>query len=81
MSEIYLDTTLVKTQVIEYDRFKIKNFNLRLHEKVEILILLYPINPEHVVECRTIAMEGQDYEAWAEDDNYVIEFIKRKLLE
>jgi hypothetical protein len=81
MSEINLDTPLSKIQVIEYNRFKIKNFDLRLHEKVSIIILLYPVNPEHTVECRTIVMEGADYEAWGNDDSYVINFIKTKLLE
>jgi len=81
MSEINLDTPLIKTQVIEYNRFKIKNFDLTLNEKVSIIILLYPVNPEHVVEARTIVMDGDDYTNWGNDDNYVINFIKRKLLE
>jgi len=80
MSEIILDVPLVKTQVIEYNRFKIKNFDLKLGEKVSIIILLYPVNPEHVVEARTIRMEGDDYANWGEDDNYVINFIKSKLI-
>lgn len=81
MSEIPLDTPLVKTQVIEYNRFKIKNFDLKLNNKVSIIILLYPTNPEHVVECKTIVIEGADYKAWGNDDNYVIQFIKTKLSE
>jgi len=80
MSEIILDVPLVKTQVIEYNRFKIKNFDLKLGEKVSIIILLYPVNPEHVVEARTIIMEGDDYANWGDDDNYVINFIKSKLI-
>jgi hypothetical protein len=81
MSEINLDTPLIKTQVIEYNRFKIKNFDLKLNEKVSIIILLYPVNPEHTVECRTIVMEGDDYTNWGNDDSYCINFIKNKLLE
>jgi len=81
MSEILLDTNLVKTQVITYNRFKIKNFDLKLNESVSIIILLYPVNPDHAVECRTIVIEGADYDAWSSDDNYVIQFIKNKLLE
>jgi len=80
MSEINLDTPLIKTQVIEYNRFKIKNFDLKLNEKVSIIILLYPVNSEHVVEARTIVMEGDDYTNWGNDDNYVINFIKSKLI-
>ena len=81
MSEIPLETHIVKTEVIAYDRFKIRNFDLKLNESVTIIILLYPVNPDHAVECRTIAMNGQDYANWGEDDNYIVEFIKRKLLE
>jgi len=81
MSEILLDTNLVKTQVITYNRFKIKNFDLKLNESVSIIILLYPVNPDHSVECRTIVIEGADYEAWGFDDAYVINFIKNKILE
>ena len=79
--EIFLVTNLVKTQIITYNRFKIKNFDLKLNESVSIIILLYPVNPEHSVECRTIVIEGPDYEAWSNDDNYIIEYIKNKLLE
>ncbi len=81
MSEIFLETPIRKLIALEYDRFKIKNFDLKLNEKVSIIILLYPVNPDHSVECRTIVIEGQDYEAWGNDDAYVINFIKNKLLE
>lgn len=79
MSEITLDVSLIKTQVIEYNRFKIKNFDLKLNQSANIIILLYPVNPEHIVECRTITLEGDDYNSWGNDDNYIIEFIKQKL--
>lgn len=79
MSEIFLNSSLIKTQVIEYNRFKIKNFDLKLNERVSIIILLYPVNPEHSVECRNITIEGDDYNAWGNDDSYIIEFIKQKL--
>jgi hypothetical protein len=81
MAEIFLDTPIRKLVALEYDRFKIKNFDLKLNEKVSIIILLYPVNPDHSVECRTIVIEGQDYDAWGNDDAYVINFIKNKLLE
>ena len=79
--EIFLDTPIRKLMALEYDRFKIKNFDLKLNESVSIIILLYPVNLEHSVECRTIVIEGADYEAWGNDDAYVINFIKNKLLE
>jgi hypothetical protein len=79
--EIFLDTPIRKLIALEYDRFKIKDFQLKLNESVSIIILLYPVNPEHSVECRTIMIEGADYEAWGADDAYVINFIKNKLLE
>jgi hypothetical protein len=81
MSEILLDTPIRKLVALEYDRFKIKNFDLKLNESVSIIIILYPVNPDHSVECRTIVIEGQDYDAWGNDDAYVINFIKNKLLE
>jgi hypothetical protein len=79
--EIFLDTPIRKLIALEYDRFKIKDFQLKLNESVSIIILLYPVNPDHSVECRTIMIEGADYEAWGNDDAYVINFIKNKLLE
>ena len=79
--EIFLDTPIRKLIALEYDRFKIKDFQLKLNESVSIIIILYPVNPEHSVECRTIMIEGADYEAWGNDDAYVINFIKNKLLE
>ena len=79
--EIFLDTPIRKLIALEYDRFKIKNFDLKLNEKAEIIILIYPVNPEHIVECRTIVIDGEDYANWGTDDNVLIEIIKRKLLE
>jgi len=79
--EIFLDTPIRKLIALEYNRFKIKDFQLKLNESVSIIILLYPVNPEQSVECRTIVIEGQDYDAWGNDDAYVINFIKNKLLE
>jgi hypothetical protein len=79
--EIFLDTPIRKLIALEYDRFKIKDFQLKLNESVSIIILLYPVNPDHSVECRTIMIEGADYDAWGNDDAYVINFIKNKLLE
>ncbi len=79
--EIFLDTPIHKLIALEYNRFKIKDFQLKLNESVSIIILLYPVNPEQSVECRTIVIEGADYEAWGNDDAYVINFIKNKLLE
>lgn len=76
-----LDTPIRKLIDLEYDRFQIKDFQLKLNESVSIIILLYPVNPEHSVECRTIVIEGGDYDAWGNDDAYVINFIKNKLLE
>ena len=79
--EIFLDTPIRKLIALEYNRFKIKDFQLKLNESVSIIILLYPVNPEQSVECRTIEIKGPDYEAWGNDDTYVINFIKNKLLE
>jgi hypothetical protein len=76
---IYLENPIIRTSVIEFDRFKIKNFEITLNEKVKIIILLFPVNPEHIIEAMTITIEGDEYANWGSDDEYLINLIKQKI--
>jgi hypothetical protein len=80
MSEIFFDTPVTKTTVIEYNRFKIKNILVELNSSAKIVVLVFPITgSESSVICKTIDMSPEDYAIWGTDDNYIINFVKTNL--
>ena len=79
MSEIFFDTPVTKTTVVEYDRFKIKNIQVELNSSAKIIVLVFKTGSESPVICTTIDMPPEDYATWGTDDTYVINFVKTNL--
>jgi hypothetical protein len=75
---INLDTPIIETVVRTYTKFFIKNVTVNINSSATIIILLYPVEGDIV--SRIIEMDGSDYANWGSDDNYLINFIKNKLL-
>lgn len=75
---INLDTPIVETVVRTYTKFFIKNVTVNINSSATIIILLYPLEGDII--SRIIEMDGSDYADWGSDDNYLINFIKNKLL-
>jgi hypothetical protein len=77
MDKITLDTPKVVTKTITYTEFVIKDIVIRLNNSAKFIVILYGDETDVV----DIEMTPQEYEAWGSDDNYVIQFIKTKLVE
>jgi hypothetical protein len=77
MDKITLDTPKVVTKTITYTQFVIKDIVIRLNNSAKFIVILYGDDTDVV----DIEMTPAEYEAWGSDDNYVIQFIKTKLVE
>lgn len=77
-SYINLDTPIVETVVKTYTKFLIKNITVNINSSATIIVLLSPLEGDIV--SRIIQMDGSDYANWGNDDNYLIQFIKQKLV-
>jgi len=77
-SYINLDTPIVETVVKTYTKFLIKNITVNINSSATIIVLLSPLEGD--VVSRIIQMDGSDYANWGNDDNYLIQFIKQKLV-
>jgi hypothetical protein len=77
MDKITLDVPKVVTKTITYTQFVIKDIVIRLNNSAKFIVILYGDETDVV----DIEMTPSEYEAWGSDDNYVIQFIKEKLVE
>jgi hypothetical protein len=77
-SFITLDIPITETVITTYDKFVIKNITVNINSSATIIVLLCPIVGDIV--SRIIEMDGEDYANWGSDDNYLIQFIKQKLV-
>lgn len=77
MNKITLDIPKVVTKTITYTQFAIKDIIISLNNTASFIVILYGDETD-VLEFK---MTEQEYAIWGTDDNYVIEFIKQKLLE
>jgi len=75
---INLDTPIVETVVKTYTKFLIKNVTVNINSSATIIVLLCPLEGDII--SRIIDMDGEDYANWGSDDNYLIQFIKQKLV-
>ena len=79
---IIFETPITKTTTIEYNRFKIKNILIELNASAKIVVLIFPTDEtKDSVICKTIEMTPEEYALWGTDDNYIINYIKGKLVD
>jgi hypothetical protein len=77
MSKIALDTPKVVTKTITYTEFAIKDIIITLNQSARFIVILYGDETDVV----DVEMTPEEYNLWGSDDNYVIQFIKNKLVE
>ena len=65
---------------IKINQFKIKVLELELFKHLKIVVALLDTDGNYV-EQKFYTLDGDDYLQWANDDTYVINFVKRKLRE
>jgi hypothetical protein len=78
---IFFETPITKTTIIEYNRFKIKNIVIELNASAKIVVLIFPSDEsKDSVICKTIEMSPEDYALWGTDDTYIVNYVKDKLV-
>jgi hypothetical protein len=78
---IFFETPIAKTTIIEYNRFKIKNIVIELNASAKIVVLIFPSDEtKDSVICKTIEMSPEEYALWGTDDTYIVNYVKDKLV-
>jgi hypothetical protein len=76
MEKTQLDTPLVITKSFTYTHFKIKDIIITLNQTAKFIVILYGDDND----VQEILMNETEYANWGNDDSYVIDFIKQKLV-
>jgi hypothetical protein len=76
---IKLEKPLEVITTTKYLNFKIREILVNLNSGASFVVLLYG-ETEDVILCKTIDMSGEDYQKWGNNDDYVIAYVKSKLL-
>jgi hypothetical protein len=76
MNKIILDNPKVVTKTFTYTEFSIKDIIITLNKSAKFIVILYGDETDVV----DIEMTTQEYQNWGSDDDYVIQFIKTKLV-
>ena len=77
----YLEIKQV-TKVIVQNSKKIGIFiiNLELFKSVVVDVHFYnEVDNSDVIDVKTLKLEGDDYQAWSTDDNYIVTYVVNKL--
>ena len=65
-------------KTIVLTKIKVSIFELRLYEYVRVSVIIYDEN-EIPRDNRLYLLNGQDYDNWASDDAYIIDYVTKKL--
>ena len=65
-------------RIINICKFKYTVLEIKLFQNVRIAVYLYNEN-DLLIEAKQFLIEGQEYEAWSQDDKYIINLIKQKI--
>jgi len=76
MNKITLDNPKVITKTFTYTQFAIKDIIITLNQSARFIVILYGDDTDVV----DIEMTTQEYQNWGSNDDYVIQFIKNKLV-
>ena len=67
-------------KIINIVKFKYTILEIKLFESVRIAIYLYNEN-ENLIDAKQYIISGDEYNAWSNDDKYILNLIKQKIQE
>lgn len=62
------------------NQFKVEVSQLVLFESVSLNVLLFD-QDNNFVCVKMVRLEGEDYKAWSNDDQFIIQYVKKVLIE
>ena len=65
-------------RIMKIVKFKFNILEVKLFESVRIAVYLYNEN-DLLIEARQYLIEGEEYKAWSNDDQYIIKMLKEKI--
>ena len=65
-------------KILKIVKFKYTILEIILFKSIRIAVYLYNEN-DLLIEARQYVIEGDEYEAWSQDDNYIIKLLKEKI--
>ena len=80
MNEIILENPFIITTVSTYSKFIIKDIKIILDVSAKLNVLLKSNDAKTPPIIKVFLLEGDDYANWGNDDTYLVEFVKNKLL-
>ena len=67
-------------RIVKIVKFKYNVLEIKLFESVRIAVYLYNEN-DLLIEARQYLIQGDEYKAWNNDDQYIMNLIKKKIQE
>jgi hypothetical protein len=65
-------------RIVNICKFKYNVLEIKLFESVRVAVYLYN-DKDILIEANQILIEGTEYNAWSNDDKYIINLIKTKI--
>ena len=65
-------------RIMKIVKFRFNILEVKLFESVRIAVYLYNEN-DLLIEARQYLIEGEEYKAWSNDDQYIIKMLKEKI--
>jgi hypothetical protein len=65
-------------RIINICKFKYQILEIKLFQSVRIAVYLFNEN-DLLIETKQYLIEGDEYNAWSNDDKYIINLIKQKI--
>ena len=83
MSKITLENPYIVTKITTYTKFEIKTIrvNLNTNSAAFVIVIYTEDENENYTDVKEFIMEGNDYTNWNLNNQYAIDFVKRKLSE
>ena len=73
-----LNPPITKTDITTLTSFEINSVSVKLNQSAEVLVYLK--NSDNViVASEMVVIEGTDYQAWGNDDQYIVNYINNYL--
>ena len=74
----FIDTNFIYTKTSTIKYIKIEVFQMILFDSCSFNIFLYDEN-KNIIEMKFIKLEDENYKLWANDDEFILNFIKKEL--
>ena len=80
MQDEYINVYPNLKRIISICKFKYNILEIKLFESVRLAVYLFNEN-DLLIEAKQFLIEGAEYQAWSNDDKYLVNLIKTKIQE